>query len=49
MLAGGGEHLAQAVSETFSDMSLLSAATGAVLIVFTLCLVKKKPRHVITV
>lgn len=48
MQAGGGEHLAQAVSETFSYMSLLSAVTGAVIIVFTFCLVKKKAHSIVT-
>lgn len=48
MQAGGGEHLAQAVSETFSYMSLLSAVTGAVIIVFTLCLVKKRTQSIVT-
>lgn len=44
MQLGGSEHLAQAVAETFSLMSLLSAGSGIIIIVFTLHFVKGRSR-----
>lgn len=42
MALGGGPHLAQAISETFSAVSLVSAAGGIAIMILTLCFVPKR-------
>lgn len=40
MELGGGEHLAQAISQVFSLVALLSAASGVLIVLFTLLIVR---------
>ena len=46
MELGGGEHLAEAVAETFSSMSLLSAVTGLIIILFALRFTERRTSSV---
>lgn len=45
MALGGGEHMAQAMTDVFSAMSILSAVCGVAIVILNILIVPQQPQH----